>query len=96
MGFFVCGFHVAFITAHMPAFISDLGFEAKVGAWSISIIGRCNVFGAYFSGVVSGKMSMRQAHLNSITTRLLVWLLASCAPPAAVEIFEGSTPFAIR
>ena len=41
-------------------------------------------------------MAMRQAHLNSITTRLLVWLLASCAPPAAVEIFEGSTPFAIR
>ena len=58
-GFFVCGFHVAFITAHMPAFLSDLGFEARVGAWSISIIGLCNVFGAYLSGVLSGKFLKR-------------------------------------
>ena len=43
MGFFVCGFHVAFITAHMPAFLTDAGFDAKVGAWSIAIIGLCNV-----------------------------------------------------
>ena len=59
MGFFVCGFHVAFITAHMPAFLTDAGFEAKVGAWSISIIGLCNVFGAYLSGIVSGRLPMR-------------------------------------
>lgn len=58
-GFFVCGFHVAFITAHMPAFLSDNGFEAGAGAWSISIIGLCNVFGAYLSGVLSGKLMKR-------------------------------------
>ena len=54
LGFFVCGFHVAFITAHMPAFLSDAGFEPWVGAWSISIIGLCNVVGAYMAGVWSG------------------------------------------
>ena len=58
-GFFVCGFHVAFITAHMPAFLNDLGFDNRVGAWSISLIGLCNVFGAYLSGVVSGKLLKR-------------------------------------
>ncbi|KPJ76203.1 MAG: MFS transporter [Deltaproteobacteria bacterium SG8_13] len=58
-GFFVCGFHVAFITAHMPAFLSDIGFDAGVGAWSISIIGLCNVFGAYLSGVLSGRILKR-------------------------------------
>ena len=58
-GFFVCGFHVAFITAHMPAFLSDNGFDARVGAWSISIIGLCNVFGAYLSGVLSGRLLKR-------------------------------------
>lgn len=57
-GFFVCGFHVAFITVHMPGYLVDLGFEAKVGAWSISLIGLCNIFGAYYSGVISGKRSM--------------------------------------
>jgi predicted MFS family arabinose efflux permease len=58
-GFFVCGFHVAFITAHMPAFLTDIGFDASLGAWSISIIGLCNVFGAYLSGILSGKIFKR-------------------------------------
>ncbi len=58
-GFFVCGFHVAFITAHMPAFLTDIGFDATVGAWSISIIGLCNVFGAYLSGILSGRILKR-------------------------------------
>lgn len=60
LGFFVCGFHVAFITVHMPGYVVDMGFDAKVGAWSISLIGLCNVFGAYFSGVQSGRRSMRK------------------------------------
>nr|AIF13282.1 major facilitator superfamily permease [uncultured marine thaumarchaeote KM3_61_F08] len=64
-GFFVCGFHVAFIGAHLPAFLSDAGFEPKVGAWSISIIGLFNVFGAYYAGVISGKWSRRN---------VLVWI----------------------
>lgn len=58
-GFFVCGFHVAFITVHMPGYVVDLGFDPQVGAWSISLIGLCNVIGAYYSGVLSGKRSMR-------------------------------------
>jgi len=58
-GFFVCGFHVAFITAHMPAFLSDVGFDPQVGAWSVSIIGLCNIFGAYISGSISNRLSKR-------------------------------------
>lgn len=58
-GFFVCGFHVAFITAHMPAFLTDHGFDARLGAWSISLIGLCNVFGAFLSGVWSGRVFKR-------------------------------------
>lgn len=65
MGFFVCGFHLAFITVHMPGYLIDLGFSAQIGAWSISLIGLCNVAGAYFAGVMSGKRSMR---------RLLTWI----------------------
>lgn len=60
LGFFVCGFHVAFITVHMPGYVVDLGFSAQVGAWSISLIGLCNVFGAYYSGKLSGNRSMRK------------------------------------
>ena len=58
-GFFVCGFHVAFITAHMPAFLSDKGFDAELGAWSLSLIGLCNVFGSFISGIWSGRIPKR-------------------------------------
>lgn len=79
LGFFVCGFHVAFITAHMPAFLSDAGFEPWVGAWSISIIGLCNIFGAYLAGVISGSLPKRSvlvfiyfARAIAITAFLLI------------------------
>ena len=59
-GFFVCGFHVAFVTAHMPAFLTDNGFDPKIGAWSVAVIGLCNVVGAYLSGIWSGILPKRQ------------------------------------
>ena len=59
-GFYVCGFHLAFITVHMPSYLIDLGFSAYIGAWSISLIGLCNVFGAYYAGVISSNKSKRK------------------------------------
>ncbi|MBS24513.1 MAG: MFS transporter [Gammaproteobacteria bacterium] len=59
-GFYVCGFHLAFITVHMPSYLIDLGFSANIGAWSISLIGLCNVFGAYYAGVISANKSKRK------------------------------------
>ena len=95
MGFFVCGFHVAFITAHMPAFITDLGFDPKVGAWSISVIGLCNVFGAYFSGIVSSKMSMRYLLVYIYAARAVVITLFMLIPVslASVLVFSATMGF---
>jgi len=90
MGFFVCGFHVAFITAHMPAFITDLGFDPKVGAWSISIIGLCNVFGAYLSGMISGRMSMRYLLVFIYAARAVVITLFLLIPFSLVSVLMFS------
>ncbi|MEZ5877392.1 MAG: MFS transporter [Tepidamorphaceae bacterium] len=57
VGFFVCGFQVAFISAHLPAYLVDLGLAAKWGAWSIALIGLFNVIGSYSAGLLSGKRS---------------------------------------
>ena len=43
----------------MPGYVVDLGFDPQIGAWSISLIGLCNVIGAYYAGVLSGTHSMR-------------------------------------
>jgi MFS family permease len=51
-GFFVCGFQVAFITAHFPAYISDLGITPRWAVVAISLIGFFNIFGSLASGVI--------------------------------------------
>jgi MFS family permease len=51
LGFFVCGFHVAFITVHFPAYVRDLGLAAEVGAYAIAIIGLFNIVGSFLSGL---------------------------------------------
>ena len=94
-GFFVCGFHVAFITAHLPAFLSDNGFDARVGAWSISIIGLCNVFGAYLSGVLSGKLMKRHVLVFIYLGRAVVITLFLLIPYSlmTVYVFSGVMGF---
>jgi MFS family permease len=57
LGFFVCGFHVAFITVHLPPYIADLGFDPSLGAWAIALIGLFNVAGALASGYIGGRYS---------------------------------------
>ena len=58
-GFFVCGFQLAFITVHMPAYLSDHGFDAKVAVISLSLIGLFNIFGCLLFGAWSGKYSKK-------------------------------------
>ena len=37
LGFFTCGFHVAFITTHLPPYLVDKGLDAKWGGWVIAL-----------------------------------------------------------
>jgi len=79
-GFFVCGFHVAFITVHMPAYVVDLGFPARIGAWSIGLIGLCNVFGSYYSGILCGQLPMRKLLSTIYLGRAVVITLFLLSP----------------
>ena len=58
-GFFVCGFHVAFITVHFPAYVRDLGLSASVGAAAIAVIGLFNIFGSFASGAAGQRWSKK-------------------------------------
>ncbi len=59
VGFFVCGFHVAFITVHFPAYVKDLGLGAQVGAYAIALIGLFNIFGSFLSGAAGQRWSKK-------------------------------------
>lgn len=51
-GFFVCGFQVAFITAHFPAYIGDLGIDARYAVIALALIGFFNIIGSLSAGVI--------------------------------------------
>ena len=59
LGFFVCGFHITFVATHLPAYITDQGLSAEVGAWSLAVIGLFNVFGAICAGILANKFQKK-------------------------------------
>jgi MFS family permease len=59
LGFFTCGFQLAFITAHLPAYLKDAGLSAAVGGWTLAVIGLANAFGSLSAGWLSTRMPKR-------------------------------------
>lgn len=55
----VCGFHTAFITLHLPAFLMDGGLSATHGATAIALIGLFNVAGCYYAGKLGERLSKK-------------------------------------
>jgi predicted MFS family arabinose efflux permease len=58
-GFFVCGFHVAFIGVHMPNFVALCGLSPSVGAFSLALIGLFNIIGTVTAGWLGGFLRMK-------------------------------------
>ena len=59
LGFFTCGFQLAFVTVHLPAYLVDRGLGADIGAWTIALIGLFNIIGSLSSGWLSSRMPKR-------------------------------------
>jgi MFS family permease len=59
LGFFTCGFQLAFITIHMPAYLVDQGLSATIGGWTIATIGLFNIIGSVTAGWLGDRMPKR-------------------------------------
>ena len=53
VGFFTCGFQLAFITMHLPAYLVDRGLPVQTGGWVIALIGLFNILGSLGAGWLS-------------------------------------------
>ncbi len=69
LGFFTCGFQLAFITVHLPAYLADRGLSAAVGGWTLAAIGLCNIIGSVGSGWLCDLMPRRYLLSVIYTTR---------------------------
>lgn len=89
-GFFVCGFQVAFITAHFPAYIADIGIEARYAVIALALIGFFNIIGSLLSGYI-GQRYPKQIFLAFIYVArsvLVTAFLLLPQTPASVIIFS--------
>ena len=50
VGFFTCGFHIAFLVTHLPGEVNLCGLPPSVASWSLAIIGLANIFGSLCAG----------------------------------------------
>ncbi|WP_377846483.1 MFS transporter [Bosea sp. UC22_33] len=83
LGFFTCGFQLAFITVHMPAYLKDAGLPAWVGGWTLAVIGLANAVGSLSSGWLSTRMPKRH---------LLAWIYLGRAVAIAAFILLPPSP----
>ena len=94
-GFFVCGFHVAFITVHFPAYVRDLGLPASVGAGAIAVIGLFNIVGSLAAGVAGQRWS-RKYGLSSIYVLRSAAITALMLAPKTATVISCPCPTTFR
>ena len=90
-GFFVCGFHVAFVATHLPAFILDNGGTAAIGAAALAVIGLGNIIGSFTCGVLGGRYSKKYVLSGLYLCRALTFTLFMLVPltDASILVFSA-------
>jgi len=83
-GFFVCGFHVAFLATHLPGVIASCGLPVQYGAWSLAVLGLFNVIGSLGIGWAVGRWRMKSLLSLVYATRALAVLAFLLAPKTGV------------
>ncbi len=93
LGFFTCGFQLAFITVHLPSYLVDRGLSAEVGGWTLATIGIFNIIGSLGSGYLGARLPRRYILSVIYFIRALAILVFINMPPStpATLIFAAVT-----
>jgi predicted MFS family arabinose efflux permease len=95
LGFFTCGFHVAFIATHLPGVVASCELPPAVGAWSLAIIGLFNIFGSlWISGVITHRrMKLALAWIYLARAMIIIAFFFSPKTPLAFFLFAAGIGF---
>jgi predicted MFS family arabinose efflux permease len=85
-GFFVCGFHIAFVSTHLPPYLTELGLSTALAAWALGLIGLFNVVGAYTAGILGGVYSRRLLLSGIYASRAAAFALFVVLPPTPATV----------
>lgn len=90
--FWVCGFHTAFITLHLPSYVTDRGLSATHGAMAVATIGLFNVLGSWACGWLGGRGSKKGllAAVYGLRAASILLLIALPMSPAVLFAFAAT------
>lgn len=94
-GFFVCGFHIAFIATHFPAYLTDKGLGLSIGANALALVGLFNIFGSYLFGMWGDKRSKKYllSGLYAARSVVMIAFLALPLTPFTALAFAAAMGF---
>ena len=89
LGFFTCGFHIAFLVTHLPTEVDLCGLPPSVASWSLALIGLANIVGSLVTGHLVGlyRSKMILALMYASRALLLLWYLAMPREPWVFYVF---------
>jgi MFS family permease len=86
-GFFACGFQLAFITGHLPAYLLDKGLPATTGVAALAIVALANVAGTYLCGQLGGLYRRKHVLAWLYVVRAMAMLLFVVVPLSAASVY---------
>jgi predicted MFS family arabinose efflux permease len=89
-GFFVCGFHVAFLATHLPGVVASCGLPVSYAAWSLAMLGLFNVLGSLGMGWAVGRWRMKSLLALVYAARGLAVLTFLLAPKTGTTVLVFS------
>jgi len=85
-GFFVCGFHVAFLATHLPGVVAACGLPTQWSAWSLAMLGLFNIVGSVAMGWAVGRWRMKSLLSLVYGARALAVTLFLLAPKTGTVV----------
>jgi MFS family permease len=95
LGFFTCGFHVAFLVTHLPGEVRLCGLSPVISANSIAIIGLANVAGSLGAGWLGTRFRMKHLLFWVYGLRAAAILCFMMAPKTALTFYIFATALGI-
>jgi predicted MFS family arabinose efflux permease len=89
LGFFTCGFHIAFLVTHLPTEVNLCGLSPSVASWSLALIGLANIAGSLWVGsrINTQRSKMLLAGMYASRAVLILIYLAAPKIPATFYLF---------
>ncbi|MBL8396036.1 MAG: MFS transporter [Candidatus Accumulibacter sp.] len=87
LGFFTCGFHIAFLVTHLPGEVDLCGLPSTVASWALAIIGLSNIVGSLYAGSCVTRYRSKYVLFWMYASRALMILLYLLAPKTELTFY---------